>query len=115
MIELSADDVRRVALWRQGLLSSATTASSAQRAGEHRQVDLVRTMVDGLGAVQLDTISVLARSHELIAYARLGSVRRSAIESAYWADSSHFEYWSHAACILPMRMWSTFAFWRRHY
>ena len=31
-------------------------------------------MLRRLGAVQLDTISVLARSHELVAYARLGAV-----------------------------------------
>lgn len=72
-------------------------------------------MLSGLGAVQLDTISVLARSHELIAYSRFGAVRRSAIEHAYWADNHAFEYWSHAACILPMELWPYFAFRRRHY
>ena len=35
-------------------------------------------MLRRLGAVQLDTISVLARSHELVAYARLGAVGRAA-------------------------------------
>ncbi len=72
-------------------------------------------MLSELGAVQLDTISVLARSHELIAYSRYGAVRRSAIEQAYWSDNHAFEYWSHAACILPMELWPDFAFRRRHY
>jgi uncharacterized protein YcaQ len=65
--------------------------------------------------VQLDTISVLARSHELIAYSRFGAVRRTAIEEAYWSGDHAFEYWSHAACILPMDTWPLFAFRRRHY
>lgn len=115
MIELAADDARRVALWRQGFIQPAVTPAEAKRAGERKQAALVRSMVDGLGAVQLDTISVLARSHELIAYARLGAVRRSAIEAAYWSDATHFEYWSHAACILPMSSWPLFAFRRRDY
>ena len=72
-------------------------------------------MLSHLGAVQLDTISVLARSHELIAYARLGALRRTAIEDAYWDGDTAFEYWSHAACILPMSAWPLFSFRRRYY
>ena len=44
-------------------------------------------MLRRVGAVQLDTISVLARSHGLVAYARLGPVSRQAIEQAYWPAS----------------------------
>jgi len=72
-------------------------------------------MLEHLGAVQLDTISVLARSHELVAYARLGAVSRDDIESAYWNGDTAFEYWSHAASILPMAEWPWFAFRRRAY
>ena len=67
-----------------------------------------------VGAVQLDTISVLARSHELVAYARLGPIGREAVEAAYWPASKPktFEYWAHAACILPIEDWPYYA-WRR--
>ncbi|MCM2428145.1 winged helix-turn-helix domain-containing protein [Streptomyces sp. RKAG337] len=98
---LSADDARRIALRAQGLLGVPD-----RRAG-------VRGVLRRLGAVQLDTISVLARSHELIPYARLGAVGRDAIEKAYWTESHAFEYWSHAACILPIEEWPHFAFRRR--
>ncbi|EPD54877.1 winged helix-turn-helix domain-containing protein [Streptomyces sp. HGB0020] len=105
--DLSAADARRIALRAQGLLGSPD-----RRAG-------VRGVLRHLGAVQLDTISVLARSHELIPYARLGAVGRKAVERAYWkAGSAHphtFEYWSHAACILPVEEWPHFAFRRRAY
>ena len=73
-------------------------------------------MLRALGAVQLDTISVLARSHELVAYARLGPVGRAAVESAYWAQPARaFEYWAHAACLLPLELWPLFAFRRRRF
>ena len=72
-------------------------------------------MLRRIGAVQLDTISVLARSHELVAYARLGPVPRERIERAYWhpRQATTFEYWSHAACILPIEEWPYYGFRRR--
>ncbi|WP_026249243.1 winged helix-turn-helix domain-containing protein [Streptomyces sp. LaPpAH-108] len=100
---LTADDARRIALRAQGLLGAPD-----RRAG-------VRGVLRHLGAVQLDTISVLARSHELVPYARLGAVGRQAVESAYWQDTRAFEYWSHAACVLPVEEWPHFAFRRRAY
>lgn len=99
--ELSADEARRIALRAQGFLGAPD-----RRAG-------VRGVLRSLGSVQLDTISVLARSHELIAYARLGAVGRDRVDAAYWSGSHAFEYWSHAACILPIEEWPLFAFRRR--
>ncbi|WP_049571652.1 winged helix-turn-helix domain-containing protein [Streptomyces sp. SBT349] len=102
-LHLSADEARRIALRAQGLLGAPD-----RKAG-------VRGVLRRLGAVQLDTISVLARSHELLPYARLGAVGRSAVEDAYWAGGRSFEYWSHAACVLPIEEWPLFAFRRRAY
>ncbi|MFD9412785.1 winged helix-turn-helix domain-containing protein [Streptomyces sp. NPDC059989] len=101
MISLSADEARRIALHAQGFIGAPD-----RRGG-------VRGILRHLGAVQLDTISVLARSHELIPYARLGAVDRGTVEKAYWSDRHAFEYWSHAACILPIEEWPHFAFRRR--
>jgi uncharacterized protein len=98
---LTAGEARRIALNAQGLL------------GPRRRGGPGATLRQ-LGGVQLDTISVLARSHELVAYARHGSIRRAAIEEAYWGTSSTtFEYWSHAACILPLEDWPLYAITRR--
>ena len=107
---ITADQARRIALWRQGLLGTPPRPGKPA-AQEQRVHDMVRS----LGAVQLDTISVLARTHELVAYSRFGALDRSAIEAAYWNGDSSFEYWSHAACILPVESWPLFAFRRRHY
>jgi uncharacterized protein len=102
-VSLSADDVRLMTLHAQGFVGA-----DARRGG-------VPAMLRRVGAVQLDTISVLARSHELVAYARLGPVPRQAIERAYWHPRrpAAFEYWSHAACVLPIEEWPYYAFRRR--
>ncbi|HEY5455759.1 MAG TPA: crosslink repair DNA glycosylase YcaQ family protein [Acidothermaceae bacterium] len=101
-VELSADEARRFALAAQHLVGSPD-----RRAG-------VAGMLGSLRAVQLDTISVLARSHELVAYARLGAVGRPKIETAYWGGDA-FEYWAHAACVMPISQWPLFAFRRRRF
>jgi uncharacterized protein YcaQ len=105
MTDLTADEARRIILRAQGLLGGA----DARRGGVHG-------MLRRLGAIQLDTISVLARSHELVAYARLGAVGRPKVERAYWHNPAlSFEYWCHAACILPIEHWPLYAFRRRAY
>jgi uncharacterized protein len=105
-VTITPDEARRMTLRAQGFLGA--TPWRATRAG-------VDAMLRRIGAVQLDTISVLARSHELVAYARLGPVPREQIEQAYWhpAKPAAFEYWAHAACVLPLEQWPYFAFRRR--
>jgi hypothetical protein len=102
-VEITTDEARRLALRAQGLLGGA-----GRRGG-------VAGMLRRLGAVQLDTISVLARSHELVPYARLGPVGRDKVQHAYWnpAKPRAFEYWSHAACVLPLEDWPYYAARRR--
>ncbi|MBG0813305.1 winged helix-turn-helix domain-containing protein [Planomonospora sp. ID82291] len=101
-VALPADEARRIILRAQGFLGADARRGGASAA------------LRRLGAVQLDTISVLARSHELVAYARLGAVGRQQVEQAYWdAPARAFEYWCHAACILPLDDWPLYAFRRR--
>ena len=100
---LSPDDARLMTLRAQGFVGTEGRRGGAPG------------MLRRIGAVQLDTISVLARSHELVAYARLGAVPRTRIERAYWhpRQAGAFEYWSHAACILPIEEWPYYGFRRR--
>lgn len=97
--QLSRSEAARLAIRAQGL--------------DRRRLTSVPALLTHLGAVQLDTISVLARSHELTAYARLGAVGRERVERTYWGHGRAFEYWSHAACILPIESYPLFAFRRR--
>ncbi len=99
---LGADDARLIAIRAQGLALTSDRPKT------------VTEVLRRTGAVQLDTISVLARSHELVAYARLGPVGRDAVEDAYWGEPARaFEYYAHAACILPIEMWPYFSFRRQ--
>jgi uncharacterized protein YcaQ len=98
---LSIREARRASLHAQGMLGPRMRGGPAR-------------LVEHLRAVQLDTISVLARSHELVAFARLGAVPRASIERAFWGPRSEtFEYWSHAACVLPLDSWPSYAASRR--
>lgn len=102
--ELSLGQAKALAIHAQGL---AHTPEKTSR----KDLGAVLPM---LGAVQLDTISTLARSHELVHYARSANVTRKDVESALWAAPPHtFEYWSHAACVLPLEMFPFFATRRR--
>jgi len=105
LTDLSLDEARRLALRAQGLLGAP---------GHGTGVAAVAGLLRRVRAVQLDTISVLARSHELVPYARLGAVPRARIEQAYWSGDC-FEYWAHAACIVPVEDWPLYAFRRRHF
>jgi uncharacterized protein len=102
-LTLSQDEARLITLYAQGLIGSRE-----RRGG-------VPAMLRRLGGVQLDTISVLARSHELVAYARLGAIGRAKVEQAFWHPRrpAAFEYWSHAACVLPIEEWPYYEFRRR--
>jgi uncharacterized protein len=104
-LTLTQDEARLITLRAQGFIGA-----DARRGG-------VPAMLRRLGAVQLDTISVLARSHELVPYARLGTVARPTIERAYWHPRrpAAFEYWSHAACVVPIEEWPFYEFRRREF
>jgi uncharacterized protein len=105
-LAVTPDQVRELRLHAQGLRGAPPRGRPVQR---------VDTLLRTLGAVQLDTISVLARSHELVAYARLGAVGRAAVERAYWGSRRAVEYWAHAACVVPIESWPWFAAKRRRY
>ncbi len=102
-LTLNQDEARYITLRAQGFL------------GAEGRTGGVPGVLRRLGGVQLDTISVLARSHELVAYARLGAIGRAKVEQAYWHSRrpTAFEYWSHAACVLPIEEWPYYAFRRR--
>jgi uncharacterized protein len=54
-----------------------------------------------MGALQIDTIHVVARSPYFVLFSRLGNYDPAWLD-ALLADGRIFEYWSHAACFLPV-------------
>jgi uncharacterized protein YcaQ len=69
-------------------------------------------VIGGLGAVQIDSVNVLARSHYLPAFSRLGPYRRELLEAAAWGPRPWlFEYWGHEASLMPVELQPLFR-WR---
>jgi uncharacterized protein YcaQ len=54
-----------------------------------------------MGALQIDTIHVIARSPYLVLWSRLGTYEPRWLEELL-AEGAIFEYWSHEACFLPI-------------
>jgi uncharacterized protein YcaQ len=70
---------------------------------------LVRFAEDA-GGIQLDSINVLDRAHHLTLWSRFGPYDRAALERLVYRRRLLFEYWAHAACLVPT---THFPMWRR--
>jgi uncharacterized protein YcaQ len=87
---ISPNVARRLALSAQRL-SGPIPAGTAEG---------ILRLVRQLGALQLDPISVVAPSHRLVLWSRLGNYSAAALERLQWQDRRLFEYWAHAASIV---------------
>ena len=92
-LRLDLAEARGVMLAAQGLLDPPAAAPDAAA---------VRATIERLGAVQLDAINVVARSPYLVLWSRLGAFDPAALDEALHPRRRVFEYWSHAASIVPM-------------
>ncbi len=63
--------------------------------------DDVPAMIRRMGTLQIDTIHVVARSPYLVLWSRLGDYKPQWLDELL-AEGKLFEYWSHAACFLPI-------------
>ena len=54
-----------------------------------------------MGVLQIDSISVVARSPYLVLWSRLGAYDSTWLDELL-AEGALFEYWSHAACFIPI-------------
>ena len=63
----------------------------------------VAQVVDHLGYVQIDTISVIERAHHHTLWTRVPGYRPEHLHQAHAIDRAVFEYWGHAASYLPLK------------
>jgi len=70
---------------------------------------LVR-FVEDVGGLQLDSINVLDRAHYLTLWSRFGPYERARLDRLVYERRLLFEYWAHAACLVPL---SALPWWRR--
>lgn len=96
---LSAAAARRIGLAAQGY--GAPRPASVQR--RH-----IAALAERLGMYQIDSVNVLARAHTMPAFSRLGPYDPAHFAALAWGQRRHrawFEYWGHAASLLPMARW----------
>ena len=67
-----------------------------------------------MGLLQIDTISVVARSPYLVLWTRLGDYEPRWLEELL-TEGALFEYWSHAACFLPVEDYGIYRRWMLDY
>lgn len=96
MHSISAAEARRLALASLGF-----GATKPARAG----VAHVRATADRLGAIQIDSVNVLARAHYLPTFSRFGPYPAAALDDLAHGKRELFEYWAHAACFLPIDLY----------
>ncbi|CAI1054896.1 winged helix-turn-helix domain-containing protein [Serratia proteamaculans] len=89
---ISLTAARALHLAAQGLLS---------RMKRKAKPDDVVAAIGRMGLLQIDTISVVARSPYLVLFSRLGDYQPEWLEQAL-ASRRLFEYWAHEACFLPI-------------
>src|SRR5262245_24943147 len=88
---LSPETARRLAVSRQRLAGPRPTSL---------QPGTMFDVIRDLGCVQLDPISVVARSHQLVLFSRLGKYDLAHLDKLLWEERRLFEYWAHAASIV---------------
>ncbi|WP_025374205.1 winged helix-turn-helix domain-containing protein [Advenella mimigardefordensis] len=93
--EISAAEARRFALTAQGFNGLARD----RKIGTMQ----LRRSIAQLGLLQIDSVNVLVRAQYLPLFSRLGSYDRALLDSDTLAKSKRFfEYWGHAASLLPI-------------
>ena len=101
---LTAAQARRIALAAQQLAGPRPAAAATPLR--------LRRMIGALGVVQIDSVNVLARTHYLPGFSRLGNYDRQHLEQAAWGRTpALFEYWGHEASLLPLALQPLFR-WR---
>jgi uncharacterized protein YcaQ len=98
---ITSEHASRIALAAQGL-HRPRPAGAIDRRHFRR---LFRT----IGLLQLDSVNVLERSHYLPVFSRLGAYDRRRLDEFTTDPREIFEYWGHAASLLPV---STYPLWR---
>ena len=92
MKPLSLDAVRGLMIAAQGLHDRPQPRPTKKA---------VRSIIRQMHLLQIDTINVVARSPYLVLWSRLGDYNPRWLDDLL-AEGALFEYWSHAACFLPI-------------
>ena len=94
-VTLSLPEARRLAVASQGFGQRQTKVTFSH----------IRKLAERIHAFQIDSVNVLARAHYVPAFARLGPYPMRAIDTLAYQKRELFEYWGHAACLMPVSLY----------
>lgn len=104
-LKLTPTLARRLAISRQRLSGPQPEASL------EGMMDVFRH----LGYIQIDPIRAVERTQFLVLWSRLGHYDRAHLDTLLWADKTLFEYWAHAASIVPAENYPIHHLQMRHF
>lgn len=91
---LSLAEARRLAIAAQGFGAPPRRASQ----------DQVLKLAKRIHAFQIDSVNVLVRAQYMPAFARLGPYPVQAVDTLAYVKRDLFEFWGHAACLIPVSL-----------
>lgn len=94
-VALRADQVRRTVLAAQGFGRARPSGAVTVRHGT--------ALLDRVAAIQLDSVNVVARAHELTLFARLGDHPHD-LSARLIRHGRAFEFWGHEASLIDVRL-----------
>lgn len=92
---LSLGEARRLAVASQGFGERPAKPTTRH----------LKRLAQRIHAFQIDSVNVLARAHYVPAYARLGPYATTDLDSLTYTKRDLFEFWGHAACLLPLSLY----------
>lgn len=92
MQSITLQDARQLSIYAQGFYHSPLKSAE--------KVDVKQT-ITYLGALQIDTINIVARAPYFSLWSRLGDYDPDWLNQLL-AEQSVFEFWAHAACFIPI-------------
>ncbi len=98
-MQLSLDTAQKLAVIKQGLHQRPACADKT------RLIDVLRK----IRLLQLDTVSVIARSHYVVMLSRVGLYNPDDLDALLYPDRLVFEQWAHALCRIPVEDYEYFA------
>ena len=95
--EISLREARQTVLAAQGfgnrsLIEQPTLVSLTETASQ-------------LGAIQIDSVNVVVRSHYMPLFSRLGPYPMGSLDDLAYRQRSLFEYWGHEASLMPISLY----------